>query len=166
MKIVSTRSDSEIAKRKAQDALSWPLRELTAALLRIARGAGKPTDLPRLLDKVTAAYEAYIKAADRLPADDVVRSILECDPPGNDDLIALEEDDIDFGVRLIRAGVLQQVASMLVRQPLQRASGEREIADGLRMWAQARESRQTAREKARHRTAKRSRAAKNKVIIL
>jgi hypothetical protein len=54
MRIVSEKSEAQIARHQAEIArdramnkASWALRELTANLLRVTRGAGKPYEIGR-----------------------------------------------------------------------------------------------------------------------
>jgi hypothetical protein len=49
VRVVSNQSDEETRRRETRDGLTWPLRELTAKLMRIANGAGKPVELMRQL---------------------------------------------------------------------------------------------------------------------
>jgi hypothetical protein len=41
MRVISSQSEAEICRRETGERLTYPLRQLTANLLRITRGAGK-----------------------------------------------------------------------------------------------------------------------------
>ena len=45
MRLVSDQSEADMRRRETREALVWPLRDLTANLLRITKGAGKPWEL-------------------------------------------------------------------------------------------------------------------------
>jgi hypothetical protein len=45
MRIVSENSETDLARQRALDQVDWKIRELTANLLRITRGAGKPYEI-------------------------------------------------------------------------------------------------------------------------
>jgi hypothetical protein len=49
VRIVSDQSEEDMRRRDTRGGLVWPLRELTANLLRIANGAGKAVELMRQL---------------------------------------------------------------------------------------------------------------------
>jgi hypothetical protein len=55
MRVVSAQSEADIRRRKAREALTWPLRELTANLLRIAKRGGRPSDLFNQMAACSAA---------------------------------------------------------------------------------------------------------------
>ena len=80
VRLVSNQSDDDMRRREARDALVWPLRELTANLLRIANGAGKPVALMKQLRACHEALRAYAEAhSNALPSDYDIQQILDCD---------------------------------------------------------------------------------------
>jgi hypothetical protein len=77
MEIVSQNSDADIAKNEAPEDLGWPLRRLTANLLRIVRGAGAPYELPRQIRAVLGALREYEAAFGHRPSEYEIQQALE-----------------------------------------------------------------------------------------
>lgn len=152
---MSNQSEAEIQRRKTREALTMPLRQLTANLLRIAKGGGKPVELMRQLLGCAAAIQAYIEAHGALPSAGEIQNILDCDAAWREYRPWIEERRKEAGqifeqgeeterehaMALIRRGALHAVASMLVNQLPQQNRGEQDITDGIEIWNEARVTR-------------------------
>jgi hypothetical protein len=154
MRVVSEQSAADIKRRKAREALTWPLRELTANLLRIANGAGRPLNLAKQLAACSTAIQAYAETHNALPSEQEIHGILDCDRSWEQyrriqkhraemkDILGEDYDEgtseRDRAERLIRKGALQVAASKLLSQIPQAASGEHGIYEGIRLMEVAR----------------------------
>jgi hypothetical protein len=161
MRVVSEQSAADIRRRKTREALTWPLRELTANLLRIANGAGRPLNLAKQLAACSAAFQAYVEAHNALPSEQEIHDILDCDLSWEQyrriqkrraEMKEILGEDYDEGTserdraeRLIRKGALQVAASKLLSQIPQAASGEHDIYEGIRLMEVARAKSQARR---------------------
>jgi hypothetical protein len=131
---------SELERRQRRNKLTYTLRALTANLLRIANGAGRPGDLATQLAACTAAIDAYDDIQGTLPSEDHFQSILDYEAawrdyhPGTKDA----ETERERAMSQIRKGALQMVASMLLDQGAQQRRGEKDIYDGIRLMNEVR----------------------------
>jgi hypothetical protein len=125
MKVISQNSDAEIAKNRARDGLRWPLRRMTANLMRIVRGAGNPGDLPNQISDVVEAYQAYQAAFCHWPDGVDLQQALALDERGR-------RDDIEDAHELIVKGALRLVAGRLIGQTVQARHGEKDMTTGMR----------------------------------
>jgi hypothetical protein len=145
MRVVSEQSEQDIRKRKARDALVYPLRELAANLLRTIRGAGKPLELWRQMESYVSLMREYTDAHGCQPDDQFIHDILDCDIAENDYRPWIEQNrtkedlrrskangtiDRKDAERLIRNASLQIIASTLVDQLTQRRTGEKILEKG------------------------------------
>lgn len=116
MRIVSEKSEADVAHHHALERVEWRLRELAANLLRIIRGAGKPYEMMLQMAELVEAIQAYQAVVGRAPweefnrAVDVSRDIKDMQHWNAEDR---HRDDAEHQ---IIQGVLQVVASRLVRQ--------------------------------------------------
>jgi hypothetical protein len=132
MKIISENSDAKIAKNRAREDLRWPLRRLTANLIRIVRGAGSPDDFAEYLDALVAAYQAYREAFGHWPDGREIQQALAIDKPSG-------RDDIGDAREMIVKGALRLVAARLLNQNLQAGHGKDDITTGIRHLEEIRE---------------------------
>jgi hypothetical protein len=117
-------SDAEIAKRRTREELRWPIRELTANLLRIVRGAGSPDAFADQVGDVVVAYRAYDVAFGHWPEGDEVKQALAAEDTGDwNGYRAAKESLI--------SGALRLVAGRLLYQDLQARHGENEMMSGV-----------------------------------
>jgi hypothetical protein len=77
MRVISSQSEAEIRRRETRERLTYPLRELTANLLRITRGAGKSYLLGNQLADCIQAFKDYIDAHGALPSEAEINEILD-----------------------------------------------------------------------------------------
>jgi hypothetical protein len=130
--MVSENSKADLARQRASDQVEWKLRELTANLLRITRGAGKPCEIMQQMVDLTEAMRRYQAATGLWPTDEFVRALnvsydLETMQHWRD-----EDRHREYAKDHIIRGALQIVASRLVDQKTQEAAGRSEMHDGIR----------------------------------
>jgi len=154
MRVVSCQSEAEIRRRKTREELAWPLRDLTANLLRITRGGGKPHLLAKQFKSCLNVFAAYADAHQALPSAELIFGILNPDEtflanrPWIEDMRAAARkitNDEDVGqtereqaMQRIRGGALQAAAAMLLDQLTQKSAGEKTIYEGIRLLDKAR----------------------------
>jgi len=154
MRVVSEQSEQDIRKRKAREALVYPLREFAANLLRVIRGAGRPLELLRQMESCAALLREYSKAHGRQADEQLIHDIFDCEVAENDyrpwirqnrtenDRQRCEADGtagIARAEHLIRNASLQIIASTLLDQLTQRRFGTRDLGEGLRLLKDAKE---------------------------
>lgn len=127
VRLVSENSEKDIAKQRALDDLSWPMRELTANLIRVARGAGRAYELPRQMVTVLERMEAYRTVVGHYPSDGEISHTINLRFMDKE-----HRDHVSRAVDTIVQGALQAAASTLVGQSTQKSAGETEIFDGIR----------------------------------
>lgn len=76
LRIASERSDEDIRRTRAEQALVAPFRILAANMLRIMRGAGKPDDLLLHMQEVINAAVEFKSASGRWPSAELISSVL------------------------------------------------------------------------------------------
>jgi hypothetical protein len=135
MHIVSDRPDPEQPRRDALAAVRRALREMTANLLRMARGAGKPYLIVGQLNELTTALIAYSeKSGGMMPSDHEFKKALapiEYDPLFRSTYGDVEAERRDAIQQIVR-GSLQLVASQMLGQSTQEAAGRSEMHAGSR----------------------------------
>jgi len=125
--------------------VKWALRELSANILRIVRGAGKPEALARDLLEAVKAMSEYREVMGQGVAPWDITAMLDPDDsdlelrPGRhpelspEDRKARYEDGsawLEEAMLTMRRGSLQIAASMLLGQNTQVRAGERELSRG------------------------------------
>lgn len=75
MRTVSDNSEADIARHEALILVESGLRELTANLLRIIRGAGKPHEIMHQMVDLAEAIQTYQAAVGSPPWDQFVRAL-------------------------------------------------------------------------------------------
>lgn len=129
MQVVSSQSDEDIRRTRARADSEWAMVELTANLLRIIRGAGKPYELGRHLSEVMRTMQQHYDVVGFWPYDEMAEAVRlpdvwdrAAERPGN----AAEL----YAIHSIVRGSLQMIASDLLGQRTQRVSGEHELYGG------------------------------------
>jgi hypothetical protein len=147
VRVVSEQSAEDIRKSRAKDGLVDPLRVLTANLLRIVRGGGKPVELLRQMERCAISIREYALAHGHLPSAPTIHHILDCEAaqleyrPWIKEALAEElrrwEDDGSLdrkeAERRIRNASLQIAASMLLDQMTQCSVAEYDFHAGAMM---------------------------------
>jgi len=132
MRIVSDNSDQTVVLRQTKDAIHEQLRALTANLLRVSRGAGKPLRIERDIEELHNAFARYEEVAGPHPVPDLHKA-LDYNPDRS--FIAKldgENRAWEYAVDLILSGAMQVVASRLVGQATQQAAGSHTMYMGIR----------------------------------
>lgn len=143
-KLVSSQTEDEREGRRAKDQFDYALRELTANLLRVTRGAGRAYEVPRQMQACLLAFRAYVDATGVGLSNDEISAVLDV----SQDLHGRGFTDEDWqwygGIEQAMRGGLQLAASRLLEQRTQERRGEDEIIDGVSSIERAREARRKA----------------------
>lgn len=133
MRVVSDNSEKDRARREAEAKLSSALRDLTANLFRITRGAGKGYEVLHQLRGLSDATIGFRDTFGHGPPSDLFNEALQI----HDDLTNYSDDNFRFArIKQITVdGALQYAASQLLRQPTHARRGESEMYDGMRGYA-------------------------------
>ena len=159
MRIVSERTDEEIAEARALAVLDDALKDLTANLLRVVRGAGKPYDVRKQVALVHAAYAGLAEANPRATWPDISEGL---------SVASAFEDEMTTARECMVRGALQIAASKIADQPMQERAGRDELMTGFRAIEEIRAENRRAvaeierLERAKRRAAKAKLAAKKK----
>lgn len=163
MKIVSSQTDEERGEYRARLELRWALRRLAANLLRVVRGAGKPSDLGRQIQEVIEVYLDYREATGHFPESQLVSDALAVSKTDSlEDWKASFPDDVDDShferwlqdgsfnqaraVDAIVRASLQIAASRLLNQKTQERSAEHSLSQALDEHERSREEMRRAWE--------------------
>jgi hypothetical protein len=140
LKLVSDQPQPMVDEQRYKDGIRWPLRELAANLMRVARGAGKPYEIGPQVAGVLNAFEEYRAAVGHWPPSDVLANMLDL-RRDYDDLVGLGEHNLNwtFAIQTVMRGSLQFAASELLGQNTQRAAGRSEMIEGVREVEEIRE---------------------------
>lgn len=149
LQVVAENTPAALVENEAVERLTWALRELTANLLRIVRGAGKPHDIVTHLDAVVETIARYRDIVGRWPLPDQISEALsiERDEEWQQRLMGPRLDRFYAEQQIIR-GVLQHVAGRLLGQTTHQSVGENELYDGIRALEEARKELRNERETA------------------
>lgn len=118
---------AELEKQQALRELGWNTSELAANLLRVMRGAGNPALLPQ---QIINLGEAILKVHETARAWAIWSAVEEKLQQAVPDYFGSHESEAALGS--IAKGSLQYLASRLVVQRAQEASGRREMLEGIR----------------------------------
>jgi hypothetical protein len=143
LRIVSENSKEDMARKRAEEALTLPLLELAANIIRIVRGAGSPERLLSQMQQVMKVASEFRELHDASPPSWTIQNILALTSPyekisqpvktGDIAKAALEgwesdstnaEEDV---VRDICRAALQISASILLRQNTQERTAEHSL---------------------------------------
>jgi hypothetical protein len=152
-RLVATSTEEELAHKRASEArtraieartdatdrVSWALRNMTANLLRIVRGAGKSCEVGGQIEELVQALNGYHKVVGHGPPPEDLSQMLSidrdeewCGRASPVELLRTEARD-----HIVR-GALQITASRLVRQLTHEHKGEDELRDGILQLEEAR----------------------------
>lgn len=174
--------DKERQREWVKDEFSWAIRELTANMLRVVRGAGKSYEL---LVQMQAVIDKAIKYRDLhayWPSSDVIANMLRLESEMHTTLErgragTLAQEHIDrwwndgtfdrmMAEHTMYRGVLQIVASRMIGQNTQERAGDSEFFEGLRRLEKTREEQRQKRleeQRASRPTPRRSTRKKRKL---
>lgn len=127
------RRQAEKERSWAEQEVSWTLRRMTANLIRVARGAGKPYDIADHAQDFIRALVKYREVCGDLTVMDQLPAMLSIRNERLDraELTGAEAEE-RYGVEEIIRGALQITASRLVGQNTQERAGESELHSGSR----------------------------------
>jgi hypothetical protein len=110
--------DVEIRAAYSREDVERGLRRLTANLMRIVRGAGKPYELMDELDALVTAINEYYQHSKQ--------------PLNLASMLAMAPEEPILGYDVIVSGALRTVAARILGERTQERLGENEIAAGIR----------------------------------
>ncbi len=134
MKLVSERSETAIAQEAAGTAVASAVRDLTANLILVSRGAGDAQDVGRQAMALIESFHEYHEAFGRLPGQELTEFLDHDRLWGDVDWSRFDDDYADrhfATIKMVR-GALQMTASSLLGQRNDYLAGERELHDGSR----------------------------------
>ena len=147
IRLVSEQSESDIAKKRAEEEIGIELRALAANMLRVIRGAGKAYDLARDMSTCLKAFQGYYDAHNVRPDSSRLQKALNFDPdeysrfnPGMDEA-GMEQWHIQTAENEVCRAALQVIASKLIGQRTQDHQGHNDLYSAIRSLDEAREKR-------------------------
>ena len=149
LRVVSERSNGEIKEQAVTLALKFALVNLTANLIRIVRGSGKPDRLFDDIEGFIGAYKDYCIALVQVPDGAMLSALLQFNPDQNPDDDRLDEVLLE---NAICRDALQIVASSLVDQRVPREKALGELQHHLRRFVDVREVAKKRRARTRRPT--------------
>ena len=118
------------AAQTSATAVRDALKELTANLMRIARGAGRPDLIMTQTQALSGLFAAYREIAGQdLPTEDLAAALRLAEIPEDDEAVW---SDWDRAVRAMVQGALQVAAAELLAQHAQATAGRKELFTGYR----------------------------------
>jgi hypothetical protein len=133
LRLIVANSEADIAAQEARRGLREALRSFTANLLRIMRGAGKPTEVAGQCVDLLEALERYRAACGRIA--DAAEMMEALELPRRRQFrrhLSVNMRKIFDGEQKLLRGALQVAASQLLGQSAQEAAGDSEIREGAR----------------------------------
>ena len=144
---MTSKSEAELRRGWAEEAIDFPLRKMAANILRIVRGAGKAEELLANLKQVIDSAVAYREAVGHWPPQTLIAKILRINDGterfenmakrgeiSQEELNRLEHNGLFAQMRAeyrICRGALQIAASELIDQSTQKLTGQTEMYDGV-----------------------------------
>jgi hypothetical protein len=128
LRVVSERPAAEIKKQQAAAKLGVALQDLTANLIRIVRGAGKPEMIFEHVDGFVEAFARFCDDTGETPDPMLLRELIALPQPNWDD----DRLDEALSEQAILRHSLQVVASELLQQRMQRDAAMNKLHDTLR----------------------------------
>ena len=147
LKIAAQNDQKSIKKHLASQEVGYALRELTANLIRVCRGAGRSYEIGRQCQTVVDQFHAYREVVEEWPSSYVLSEAIrnERNLPETFKLSA-EEGERMYHEDLMVAGALQMVASRLLGQNTQERAGQSELYRGFNGLMEIRLEEKRARE--------------------
>ncbi|MDX9999602.1 MAG: hypothetical protein RBS50_16740 [Phenylobacterium sp.] len=165
MRIVSSNSEEDIKCEHARLHVQSAARALTANLMRITRGAGRPTATIDQMVDLLKAMDEFQEIARYWPYDELAEALTLT---GREELALTAPDDYVeefYAKQSIVRGALQFAASDLVGQRTQQAAGEHEMYLGINQIGEVRERRRQEWAEARRSAAAQARAVKKAAAV-
>lgn len=165
MRVVSENSEADLARQESLYRMGWAVRELTANLLRITRGAGKPHEVMRQVTDLAAAMRGYHAVTGFGPVDEMAHLPDVSESWETMQSWSAENQEREYAKQAIRRGVLQIVASRLVGQKPQEAAGDYELQNGMNELKRVQAEANKAWEASRRAVAVSTRSSKPKAKV-
>jgi len=136
MHVVAENSPEALRERELLNRLTWALRELTANLMRISRGAGKPVEVGIQAEAFVQALGEYQQAFKLGPPVEAVSAALriQTDPAFRMKFPGPTGERLEATDQMMN-GALQMAASRLLKQKTHESRGSDQLFAGLR-WIQ------------------------------
>ncbi|MFC4293561.1 hypothetical protein ACFO0A_00655 [Novosphingobium tardum] len=131
MRLVVENSDEDVEAQYALDDLTWNLRELTANLLRVTRGAGRPEVIGQQSASVVDGFQRYFDAKGHWPVGFDLAAVLDLNRTYSEEQLA-SRGDLQYAERDIVRAALQIAASDLLGQRTQATRGHSDMAEAIR----------------------------------
>lgn len=131
LKLVAENDQKTVDKNWVMADVGFHLRELTANLLRVSRGAGKAHDIGHQCAKLIGAFQAYHKEVGHWPPSWDLKEAISKEPVYREGFVlSTDEAERLSHTETMIAGALQTVASRLLGQNTQERAGESELYRG------------------------------------
>lgn len=143
IKLVSEKSEAEMAAQRAREAQERAREEvldalvkMTGNLLRVVRGSGKPYEVSISAHEFLEAERAlYDLTGQCLPSHEIANALNVFLAERGEPLPHDEEGwEVENAKHSAMKGTLQIAASLLLEDPLRVAAGKRELVQGLNTW--------------------------------
>jgi hypothetical protein len=146
--VVTERSTEEVQKGRATVALKFALVTLTANLIQVVSGAGKPDRIVDFIDGFVDTFNEYYKTVGSLPADALLGELIGF--PDRADLNPDEHrlDEVILEDAICRSA-LKMVASTLMDQRIHQERALGEMQEQLRRFVDIRERAKRRKTKVR-----------------
>jgi len=156
VRVVSENSETDLQRKRAESRLDQSLRELTANLLRVVRGAGRAYDVEDQIRKAADAFGAFREVAGYGVGAQEIDQMLSGGLPPEITGPWSDARERQQATEMIVRGSLQMTAAELLGQHLQVAAGRQELGKGVQYLHEMRERAQEERRQ----TERAQRAAK------
>ncbi len=131
MPTVSEEPATDFAREDAEERVAAALRELTANLIRVTRGAGAAYDIGRQAVVLIEAMKKFRDAAGVWPSSDGLSAMLDIRPEQRFSGEDGRRNALAGAEEVIMRGSLQMAASRLMGQQIQERMGQNEMRKGL-----------------------------------
>ena len=149
MKLVSCRTDDEVARVKTMRSLEYDLRELTANLMRIAAGAGSPKSLRHQVADVLGGL-SELDEIGAPPSASEMQQMLRYEREYEGEFPAHEIEWLR-GMRVLTRESLRMAAADMLHQLSQHSAAEHRFFEGFQIIEAIRERNRRRRKSRRER---------------
>jgi hypothetical protein len=139
LRVVAENNTTTVNHERHRWLYEQPLRALSANIIRVSRGAGKPDDILADCINVATKFQEYLGLVGVWPPGFEIQELLSAQKSYYPSRAPDYYDEIEDATETIISGALRVAAARLVRQDLQERLGERELKDGVRAIERCRE---------------------------
>jgi len=132
VKLVVENDPAEVKRRREFHNLRFFLIKLAANMLRVSRGAGRPSDVGEQCLAVLQSFEKYREEVGQYPLPQDIADALNFRKSRESNGYPEYESERTSAIQEIIAGSLQYVASEYLNQHPQIATGENQLLEGIR----------------------------------